>query len=61
MSAAQYIITEWDGTQELVSVLEGPVPEMEMDLDDIRILYDDGSCHEVKRNYFNGLKPQLVQ
>ena len=56
-----YVITEWDGTEEVVEVLEGPVPEMEMGSDDVRILYSNGTCHEVKRGYFNQLKPMPVQ
>lgn len=56
-----FVITEWDGTEEVVDVLEGPVPELEMGADDVRIRYQDGVVHEVKRSYFlNDLQAALV-
>lgn len=45
------VITEWDGTEETVEVLEGPVSKVDLGGDSARILYNDGVCHEVSKDY----------
>jgi hypothetical protein len=56
-----YVITEWDGSTAVVEVLFGPQPEMEMDSDDVRIIYEDGACEKIKKEYFLQLNPVLAQ
>ena len=56
-----YVITEWDGTEEQVEVLEGPQRGTDLDSDHVRIRYSDGVVHEVRKTYFRDeLKPQPI-
>jgi hypothetical protein len=63
-----YIVTEWDGTDEVVKVrtVGGRVVRRRADGTpflktggDVLMLYRDGVCHRVTARYFGSLSPRL--